>query len=175
MAGNAATAELLGEFQAHYDELLRFLVRRTGDPDRAADLIQDVWLKVANARHPVGTITNPRAYLFRVAANLAIDTARHEGRLAQRHAEESLAQQVPDPLACPERHGVARERLAALDAALAGVSDNARRALIMSRLEGRTFAAIAAELGVSESMVAKYIAGALRTCRDELRRLEIGN
>ncbi|MEM7506188.1 MAG: sigma factor-like helix-turn-helix DNA-binding protein [Pseudomonadota bacterium] len=38
----------------------------------------------------------------------------------------------------------------------------------MSRLGKFTFREIAAELGISESMVAKYIAAALRHCRDRL-------
>lgn len=130
MVENVATTELLGEFETHYKELLRFLVLRIGDPDRAADVAQDVWLKVASVRHLSDVIDNPRTYLFRVAANLAMDTARHDGRLAQRHADESLAQQVPDPLTCPERHVLARERLDALNVALAGISDNSPAATL---------------------------------------------
>ena len=49
---------------------------------------------------------------------------------------------------------------------------NARRALLMSRIDGMTFAEIAAVLGVSESMVAKYIAQALRAGRDYLRKID---
>jgi len=171
MAGNA-TAELLGLFEAHYDELLRFLVRRTGDADRAAELAQDVWLKLAAGGEGGAAIDNPRAYLYRVAANLAVDRERSEARRSQRRADEAAARGLPDPLACPERRRLARERLVLLDEALAGLPDNARRALLMSRVEGRTFADIAATLGVSESMVAKYIARALRTCRDHLRSME---
>ncbi|MEM9046862.1 MAG: sigma factor-like helix-turn-helix DNA-binding protein, partial [Pseudomonadota bacterium] len=40
--------------------------------------------------------------------------------------------------------------------------------LLMSRLHGHTFREISKELLVSESMVAKYIAAALRHCRDRL-------
>lgn len=171
MAGKAA-AGLLGDLEAHYDELLRFLARRTGDLYRAEDVAQEVWLRVASS-DAGAVVDNPRAYLFRVAANLATDFERHEGRLADRRASEALARTMPDPMACPERRRLARERIAALDGALAELPDNARRALLMSRAEGRTFAAIAAELGVSESMVAKYIARALRACRDRLRALDL--
>lgn len=106
MASNAASG-LLGDFEAHYDELLRFLARRTGDAERAADVAQEVWLRVA-AADAGAAIDNPRAYLFRVAANLATDVERHEGRLQDRRASEALAEAVPDPLACPESRGLAR-------------------------------------------------------------------
>ena len=56
------------------------------------------------------------------------------------------------------------------DEALAQLSDNARQALLLNRLEGLTQAQIALRLGVSESMVAKYIGQALRHCRDWLQQ-----
>ena len=79
---------------------------------------------------------------------------------------------VADPLASPERTLLARERLRVLDEALSALPPKARQALLMSRIGHLTFAEIARELGVSESMVAKYLARALRTCRDHLRRLD---
>lgn len=171
--GRESSTRLLAAFEGQYSELLRFLVRRTGDPQRAEDVAQEAWLKVAGGV-PEAAVRNPRAYLFRVAANLATDRQRQERRHAQRRAEEAAAHALPDPLACPERRNAARERLAALDEALASLPDNARRALLMSRVEGIGFAGIAAELGVSESMVAKYIAQALRACRAHLERLDAG-
>jgi RNA polymerase sigma factor (sigma-70 family) len=65
-----------------------------------------------------------------------------------------------------------RERLRLLDETLTQLPPNVRRALLMSRVEELTFAQIAAELDVSESMVAKYIAQALRVCRDRLRQAD---
>ncbi|MCP6134986.1 helix-turn-helix domain-containing protein, partial [Klebsiella pneumoniae] len=53
-----------------------------------------------------------------------------------------------------------------LDEALLQLPDKARQALLLNRVEGLTQAQIAQRLGVSESMVAKYIGQALRHCRD---------
>jgi transmembrane sensor len=64
---------------------------------------------------------------------------------------------------------LARERLQILDEALLQLSANARQALLLNRIEGLTQAQIAQRLGVSESMVAKYIGQALRHCRDWLK------
>lgn len=166
---------LIASFEAHYDELIRFLTRRTGSVERAADVAQDTYLRLAANGEPRPEIDNPRAYLFRVAGNLAIDTLRKEGRMAARSAPEHHAATVTDPLASPETTLLARERLRLLDETLTALRPNARRALLMSRVEGLTFARIAAELGVSESMVAKYIAQALRACRDRLRQLDEEN
>lgn len=165
-------SSLIASFEAHYDELLRFLTRRTGSADRAADVAQHTYLRLALAPEPSSPIGDPRAYVFRVAGNLAIDTMRKEGRIAARTALADRAAALADPAPSPETALLARERLALLDEALAGLPAKARRALLMSRLDGLTFAQIAAELGVSESMVAKYIAQALRACRDHLRKAD---
>lgn len=170
--GRREALGLIASFQAHYDDLLRFLTRRTGNAERAADVMQDTYLRLASIPETTTEIGNWRAYIFRVAGNLAIDTMRKEGKIDERSAAADLAATLPDPAPLPEVALLARERLELLDAALAALPHNARQALLMSRIDGLTFAQIAAELGVSESMVAKYIARALRACRDHLRQVD---
>jgi RNA polymerase sigma factor (sigma-70 family) len=167
--------DLIGSFEAHYAELLRYLTRLTGNAERAADVAQDIYLRLTAVPEGGPVIQNPRAYLFRVAGNLAVDALRKEGRSAARAAPESLGVEVEDPLASPEAQLLARERVQLLDEALRDLSPKARQALLLSRLEGATFAQIAARLGVSESMVAKYIAQALRACRDRLHQADAEN
>lgn len=161
--------DLIATFEACYDELIRFLTQRTGSRERAADVAQDTYLRLAAAGQRAGEIGNPRAYVFRVASNLAIDSLRKNSRIEARSADENLAADLADPLASPEKVLLARERLRLLDETLSGLSPNVRRALLMSRVEGMTFSEIAKVLGVSESMIAKYIAQALRAGRDRLK------
>ncbi|MNO71016.1 putative RNA polymerase sigma factor FecI [compost metagenome] len=164
-----ATSSLLQSFQAHYADLMRFLARRLGDNQRAADVAQDTWLRLAAQPEDAG-VDDPRAYLFRVAGNIAIDNLRREGRLAELHVQEDAANEVSDPAASLERRLLAREALEGLDAALDDLPPKAREALLLNRLEGLTHAQIAERLGVSESMVGKYIVQAMRHCRDWLRQ-----
>ena len=74
------------------------------------------------------------------------------------------------PTPSQETHAIGRQRLRLLETALDELPTKPRLALLLNRVEGRTFAEIASRLGVSESMVAKYIAQALRHCRDRLAR-----
>jgi hypothetical protein len=69
-------------FDGHRAELLRFLQARCGDPAEAEDLLQNLWLRLATVRP--GPINHPRAYLFRMANNLAIDAARSRRRAMAR-------------------------------------------------------------------------------------------
>ncbi|MDC7815295.1 RNA polymerase sigma factor [Pseudomonas sp. BLCC-B112] len=161
---------LLRSFQEHYDDLLKFLTRRMSDRQRAADVAQDTYLKLLKVDQQTVEVHNDRRFIFRVAGNLAIDTLRRERRLAANLSDTEQHSEVVDPAPAPEAVLLAKERLAVLDEALAQLSDNARQALLLNRLEGLTQAQIALRLGVSESMVAKYIGQALRHCRDWLQQ-----
>lgn len=66
----------------------------------------------------------------------------------------------------------AKQRMAQLEAALDELSPNCRSVLLLNRLEGKTHREIARSLGVSESMVAKYIVQALKHCRARLEQGE---
>ena len=63
-----------------------------------------------------------------------------------------------------------REQILLLDKALEKLPEKPRMALLMFRVDGLSHSEIAARLGVSNSMVAKYIVRALQHCRDELLR-----
>lgn len=165
------SSDLLASFQEHYADLLRFLARRLGDVEHAADVAQDTYLRLSNL--PAGqAIDEPRAFLFRVAGNLAIDRLRREKRLATLHADEEAANEICDPATSLEDALLASERLNQLDDALDQLPANARLALLLNRLDGLSHAQIAVRLGVSESMVGKYLVQAMRHCRDWLRRTE---
>ncbi|MCY1396133.1 putative RNA polymerase sigma factor FecI [compost metagenome] len=162
-------SSLLQSFQEHYDDLLQFLTRRMNDRQRAADVAQETYLKLVKIDQQNVAVLNDRSFIFRVAGNLAIDTLRREQRLAANLSDPAAGDEVADPAPPPEAALLATERLAILDEALLQLSANARQALLLNRVEGLTQAQIAVRLGVSESMVAKYIGQALRHCRDWLK------
>ena len=117
-------------------------------------------------------ILEPRAFVFRVASNLAIDRLRQEQRRSALHDDDSDHHEYCDPLASPEKQFLAAEAIEQLDRSLAQLPSKARLALLLNRLEGLTHAQIAVRLDVSESTVGKYIVQAMRHCRDWLRQSE---
>ena len=124
---------------------------------------------------PAEEIADPRGYFFRVARNLAIDTIRRDIRQRRYLSLEEPAPTLADPHPLPETVVLARHRLALLDRALRQLPEKPRQALLLSRVEGLTHAAIARRLGVSESMIAKYLAQSLRHCRNYLKQAEDEN
>ena len=167
--GRHDVSALIASFRENYQDLLRFLTRRTGDAERAADLAQDTYLRLAAMGATNVEIENPRAYVYRVAGNLAIDTLRRESRRAGDLTFTDTVEASSDQAFSPEETALARERLRLLEEALDELPSKPRLALLLNRVEGLSFAEIARRLAVSESMVAKYIARALKHCRDRLR------
>lgn len=163
----APSSRLIDAFLGLYGELKRHLRRRTGDSSRAEEVMQETYLRLleTDSRVQQEQIRDQRAFIFRVAGNLAIDVARREQRAGGNGEPDP---QQADPVAGPERNAIAQDRLRQLDEALRELPPNARLALLLFRVDGLSHALIARRLGVSESMVAKYLAQALRHCRDRL-------
>ena len=67
---------------AERPSLLRFVQRIVGSGANAEDVTQSLWLR-AQRIADVPPIANPRAYLYRLAANLAIDHLKSETRRSQ--------------------------------------------------------------------------------------------
>ncbi|SMH38105.1 RNA polymerase sigma factor [Azospirillum agricola] len=170
--GDREKPGLVAGFQEHYGDLLRFLIWRTGDPDHAADVAQDTYFRLAAHPEPEKPIGNVRAYILRVARNLSIDRLRREKWevSAETVAEEVAV--VADDSVPQDEALLAKERLRLLDEALQALPAKPREALLLHRVAGLSQAEIAARLGVSESMVTKYVAQAMLHCRTWRRRLD---
>ncbi|MEW6246208.1 MAG: sigma-70 family RNA polymerase sigma factor [Nitrospirota bacterium] len=167
MAGTQRV-DWLTSFQQYRRDLLAFLTRKLGCHDLAADCVQETYLRLVSLG-PRLTIEHPRAFLFRIASNLAIDHLRRSQRQIEILSPDPLPVEVPSREPSAEDALHAKQTVAILSAAVAELSPKCRQALILNRLEGKSHAEIAAHLGVSESMVAKYIAQALKHCRRRLR------
>ena len=67
-------------FAEHHQRLFRYFCRAVGSAEAARDLTQDVFVRVSRARVPSGTEAAVKAWLFRIARNLALDHHRHDRR-----------------------------------------------------------------------------------------------
>jgi RNA polymerase sigma factor (sigma-70 family) len=159
---------------SHYlrqrNALVRFLRRRTRDPDLAEDLAQETWLRVSHGGTSA-VIDNPRAYLFRIASNLATDHLRAEARRLLSDEELEALLSVPDDGPGPEAVAIGRSDLRLIADALAELPARRCRILLMSRVEGRPHRAIAEHFGVSTRTVEFEIVRALAHCSARLRAM----
>lgn len=154
--------------QQHCQELTRFLMRRGTSLDDADEIIQETFIRYAECRE-AAVIVNPRAWLFKIAGNLAVDYQRRCAQRLPHETDAALLHGLPDDAPSLESVCHAQQRLDLLYQLLQELPENCRRAFYLNRVEGLTYLEIAAELGVSESMVGKYLVQAMRHCRDRLQ------
>lgn len=153
----------------HHQWLRAWLRRRLGCSDNAADLAHDTFARVIAGTHRsdegrlnLDGLREPRAFLSTIAHGLVVN---HWRRLEiERAYLQALALQ-PEALApSPEDCALIVETLMGVDAMLASLPEKVRRAFLMAQLDGMPYRQIAAELGVSERMVKKYMAAAMLHC-----------
>ena len=154
----------------HHEQLVAFLVTKTRSVETAREVAQETYEKVLK-RNDIENVTNLKAYLYRVATNLAIDRARRRTLFKNYLASEQVRDNTALIRAEPSSEEVvsARERLEKLQQAVNDLPDNCRRAFLLHRLENRTYPEIARTMSVSVSMVEKYIMQALRACHASIQ------
>lgn len=147
---------LIESYRAHERDLIRFLARRVKCVFTAHDLAHDIFMKL-HAVEGTSPVRNPKAYLFRMASNLASDHLRTEARRSEllHEAHDMLWRKVED--ATPERRLIAREALAGIQAVVADLPPRSRQIFYLSRFEGQTQREIARHLGISRTTVEKHM------------------
>lgn len=137
-------------FNLYAKEIARSLRRKGLNPETAADLTQDTFLRVI-ARPPADGAPNhnPRAYLHQVSHSLTVNHLRREALLPLVDLAEGRADEVADPAPLPDRIVYSRQCLAQVAAALDELPERTRAAFEMHRLGGHTLAEVAATLGLS--------------------------
>lgn len=166
------SSDLMLTYMHQWRTLRGHLSRRTGSRDLAEEALQETWLRLATMAEQPAAVQDKHAYLLRLAGNIAIDLLRREQRHAARClSDDSVLREIADQTPSPEAYALHRDELRALVRALMTLPAKPRTALLLNRCDGLSHLEIATRLGVSQSMVAKYLAQALRHCRDSLRAL----
>ncbi len=162
--GETAAVEQLYDLYA--DRLYRYLLVRVGDPDTAADLTTELFLKVIksiggfrlNRDRPAATVS---AWLYRIAANLAAQHYRAQRRASWLGLDDFEAHAAPE--AGPQTVTEQKEELAHLAHAVARLNEEQRLVIIGKFVETMSNAEIAAWLGKTEGAVKALQHRALRS------------
>ena len=149
----------------------RIIAKYRPDKHDVDDLTQETFLKCFAAEISQ-EIQNPKAFMFRVAKNVAISEARRKRNFNTDSFEDSGGIDVyPDrEQITPDDALHSRRKLAVFVEALSTMPTENRRALVMRKIEGLKFKQIAVRLGVSVSTIEKRVAAALVHCNSYMRK-----
>lgn len=162
----AAEPDLERLYDEHAQALFAFLIHLTRNEEETREILQEVFVKLAREPGLLKEARDPRAFLVRLAHNLAIDRVRRRGTRAQ-HEEQFGEGESPVVLPAPGADEAAFS--SALSAALGRLPPEQRAVVHLKLWEGLTFAEIGETLGVSPNTVASRYRYGLDKLRELLR------
>ena len=145
-------------FRAHHARLYRFLQRLSGDPELAADVAQDAYIRLYRR----GSLPDaPEAWLISVALNLFRNASSTRSRRHRLLTAARAAVAHSDPLPAPDESAAAGDARLRVRAALTRLPAREQRLLLL-QAEGYRYRDIAAVLQLNEASVGTLLARARR-------------
>jgi RNA polymerase sigma-70 factor, ECF subfamily len=161
-----------GEIERLYDEhaqaLFAYLLNFTRNESETRDLLQEIFVKIAKEPDLFRKVRNERAYLIRLARNLAVDFIRR--RDSRERTKETIAVEQVSVFA--PAHDLDEELFRnELSRALKELPEEQGTVAYLKLWEGLTFEEIAEILDISPNTVASRYRYALDKLRERLRPL----
>ena len=149
------------EIYARYSKkIYGFLMRRLTNPETSADLFQETFLRLHRGRSLYRPKMPFKTWLYTIANNLVRDSLRAKGRSkvarAAENNENSVEAAVPD----------GSYKLQSFKEAFAGLTDDQKEALVLSRFEGMKYDEIGRVMGRSTEAVNQLVQRAMRHLRE---------
>ena len=151
-------------FAKHHGEIYAYLLRMLRDPELAADLTQDAFIKAYKNYETLEKPENARAWLYQIAHRVALDEIRRRKIIrffpwtGESHGSAPSAE-----------HLVMDARLSGdMQRALARIPERQRAALLLAELHDLTGVELAAALGVSHVAARALLTRARESLRQAL-------
>ena len=128
----AIEAFVVSAYEAHHAEVFAFLARATRDRPAAEDLLQEAFLRLTKEARGGRAPLQVRGWLFRVATNLVIGRARRKTTASSWLGRDGRQEHEGMVAPSPEAGVLSREQAMEMERVLAGLSPDARLALLLS-------------------------------------------
>ena len=168
----SAQVAVQGMYERHRPRVLAYCRRRLRSPEEAEDALQTTFLHAQRGLRRGVVPEVEVAWLLKIARNVCLshwDSGRRRRRL----------ELVQDPglidAVSPAAATTQREEVAALEAALAGLTDLQRGAIVLREWRGLSYAEIADELELSQAAVETLIFRARRALTRSLDQQDVGS
>ena len=151
--------------ELHHDELYFYLRRMThGSTSDAADLMQETWLRAWQAFDRLRPGSNPRAWLYRIATNCALNALRN----GQREFPWQEERELPDEGRLPHEQLEHRENLEMVLKEIGLLPPRQRAAVLLRYGHELRYPELASVLRCSEASARANVSLGVRRLRREL-------
>jgi RNA polymerase sigma-70 factor (ECF subfamily) len=164
--------------QIYRPRVFRFVLASVRDEDMAETLTQDCFWRAYRSRSRFRGDSSVNTWLIRIAVNLVRDFGRNRRlqfwrrTLATSMEMRAISDWVPDRDVSPEAKAVIKEKIAAVWAATATLSERQRTVFLLRFVEDMDLLEIAATTGLKEGAVKVHLFRALRAIRKRMGSLE---
>jgi RNA polymerase sigma-70 factor (ECF subfamily) len=146
-------------FNEHNRELIGFLCTRLKSEQDAREVAQEAYARLLRLDQP-GAVSMLRAYLFKVAANLAIDRLRHRRTTSAAHLQLEHTPHSIEDVSAEQAAARNQEAQLALEY-LRELPERCRRAFLLYRVYELDLQDVARQMGVTDRMVRYYVMQAM--------------
>ena len=164
-AGRHGAYEAL--FEEWYVPLCNYAYSILRDGDDAKDIVQQAFCKLWDRREELEIRTSIKSYLYRIVHNDCLNKIKQQ-RLHQEH-EDYIAYDTSVSVNNTDNVVIGNELQVRINAAIDRLPPRCREVFVLSRMQQKPYAEIAAELNISTNTVETQIVKALRTLRQELK------
>lgn len=148
----------------HRNELHRFLAGRVSCPETVDDIMQMMFLRLYGYQSET-RVDNPRAFLFKVAGNLATDHLRSQQRRNETPITDEQIGEFLDYVPSPETTVISQQQLGVLKKAIQELPPKCRDVFILCKFHHYTYLQAAQRLGIAESTATKHMIKAIEHCK----------
>ena len=137
---NGQVEKLAVLFERHHVRLFNFMLRLTGNPGTAEDLVQEVFCRILKYRATYRGTSRFMVWMFQIARNAHIDLLR---RKKDAFPLEEQYRDIPSPDRSPESRAELAHEVAIMQQALARLPIKKREVLVLSRFQNMKYKEIA--------------------------------
>jgi RNA polymerase sigma-70 factor, ECF subfamily len=146
-------------FTEHSRRIYAYCLRQLGSPEEAEDALQATYLNACRSLLSGFEPEVAQAWLFKVAHNVCL--TRHRSTWRRRRVERpGDIQEIEEFIASPHDPG---DELLGIAEALASLSEQQRRAIVLREWQGLSYREVATELGITQGAVETLIFRARRS------------
>ena len=149
-------------YDAHFDDLRRYLIYRSGDQDLSKDIAQNVFMKVWTKKIEIAS-GNIKSLLFKIATDEFISHIRKK-KVEKEYTESIDLKLIREP----DNNDDLLEKKVLFQKALNQLPEKQKTALLMNKMQGLTYKEIAEILNLSQKAIEKRIGLALKALKQNI-------
>lgn len=157
-------------FLEHNVFLKKFLTRFLYRQQDIEDVAQEAYLKAYGAEQEKGEIEQPKAFLFSIARNIALNELNRKSRQMTIYLEECTEDTLFQEAGDSEQELEALQTLGNYCEAIATLNDTCRKVYLLRKVHGLPHKEIALRLDISLSSVEKHLRHGILACKEHVQK-----